>query len=81
MQSLHTPNRCVSELAEAECRVPELNSLIDHQREFIEELERQGVDLASASIVLDSLLVSLSLSIRERHRLRSISSARRAQAA
>ncbi len=81
MQSLHTPNRCVSELAKAECRVPELNSLIDHQREFIEELERQGVDLASAKIVLDSLLVSLSLSVSERHRLRLMLSAQRAEAA
>lgn len=81
MQCLHTPNRCVSELAEAECRVPEFNSLIDHQREFIEELERKGVDLASAKIVLDSLLVSLSLSVRERHRLRSILSGRQAEAA
>jgi hypothetical protein len=81
MQSLHTPNRRVSELAEAECRVPEINSLIDHQREFIEELERKGVDLVSAKIVLDSLLVSLSLSVSERHRLRSILGAQRAEAA
>jgi hypothetical protein len=57
-------------LAEAERRVPEVNALIDRQRQLIEELEQHGVDLTSAKIVLDSLLLSLSLSVQDRHRLR-----------
>jgi hypothetical protein len=81
MQSLHNANRRVSELAEVECRVPEINSLIDHQREFIEDLDREGIDPASAKIVLDSLLITLSLSVRERHRLRSILGVRGVEAA
>ena len=60
------------ELAEAERRVPEINALIDRQREHIEELEGHGIDLTSAKIVLDSLLVSLSLYVKDRHRLRAI---------
>jgi hypothetical protein len=61
-----------AELAEVEGRVPEINALIDRQRELIEELEQHGIDLTSAKIVLDSLLVSLSLSVKDRHRLRTM---------
>ena len=61
-----------TELAEVEGRVPEINALIDRQRELIEELEQHGIDLTSAKIVLDSLLVSLSLSVKDRHRLRTM---------
>ena len=57
-------------LAEAERRVPEVNALIDRQRQLIEDMEQHGVDLTSAKIVLDSLLLSLSLSVQDRHRLR-----------
>jgi hypothetical protein len=64
-------NRRATELAEAERRVPEVNALIDRQRQRIEELEQLGDDLTSAKIVLDSLLVSLSLYVRDRHRLRA----------
>jgi hypothetical protein len=40
MQSLNTRDWGVSELAEAERRVPEINALIQRQRQLIEELER-----------------------------------------
>ena len=64
-------NRKAAQLAEAERRVPEVNALIDRQRQLIEDLELHGVDLTSAKIVLDSLLVSLSLYVQDRHRLRA----------
>jgi hypothetical protein len=64
-------NPRAAELAEAERRVPEVNALIDRQRELIEELGQLGVDLTSAKIVMDSLLVSLSLYVKDRHRLRA----------
>jgi hypothetical protein len=67
------------ELAEAERRVPEINALIDRQRELIEQLEQQGVDLTSAKIVFESLVVSLSLYVKNRHRLRSMMNGRRAE--
>ena len=71
MQSLSiTENWDAAELAEAERRVPEINALIDRQRELIEELEQHGIDLTSAKIVLDSLIVTLSLYVQDRHRLR-----------
>jgi hypothetical protein len=72
MQSLNTRDWGVSELAEAERRVPEINALIQRQRQLIEELERYGHDLTSAMIVFDSLLVSLSLCVQDRHRLRTM---------
>ncbi len=81
MQSLDPSNNRVCDFADAECRVPAFNMLIDQQRQFIEEFERTGADLASAKIVLDSLLVSLSLSVRDRHRLRSIFGGCRTEAA
>ena len=71
MQSLSiTENWDAAKLAEAERRVPEINALIDRQRELIEELEQHGIDLTSAKIVLDSLIVTLSLYVQDRHRLR-----------
>jgi hypothetical protein len=69
------------ELAEAERRVPETNALIDRQRELIEELEGDGIDFTSAKIVLDSLLVTLSLCVQDRHRLRTSLNPVRASAA
>jgi hypothetical protein len=72
MQSLHTRDWGVSKLAEAERGVPEINALIERQRQLIEELERDGHDLTSAMIVFDSLLVSLSLCVQDRHRLRTM---------
>ncbi|HMF22934.1 MAG TPA: hypothetical protein VKG24_12510 [Pseudolabrys sp.] len=67
------------QLAEAERRVPEVNALIDRQRQVIEELDLHGIDLTSAKIVLDSLLVSLSLYVQHRHRLRARMNSGRAQ--
>jgi len=67
-------------LAEAERRVPEVNALIDQQRQLIEELELHGIDLTSAKIVLDSLLLSLLLYVQDRHRLRAMLNGGRAAA-
>jgi len=63
------------ELLEAERRVAECNARIEHQRRFIEELGYQD-DMTSAQIVFDSLCVSLSLYLRDRHRLRELSEVR-----
>ncbi|HEX7235249.1 MAG TPA: hypothetical protein VF243_08265 [Nitrosospira sp.] len=59
------------ELLETEQRVAESNALIERQRRLIEELGFKGHDFTSEQIVFDSLLVSLSLHLQERHRLRS----------
>jgi hypothetical protein len=81
MQSLYIgSNWNATELAEAERLVPEINALIDHQRELIEKLAEHGFDITSAKIIFDSLLVSLSLYVQDRHRLRSLLNARRAEA-
>ena len=81
MQSFHIgSNWNAPELAEAERRVPEINALIDHQRELIEKLAGHGLDITSAKIIFDSLLVSLSLCVQDRARLRSLLNARRAEA-
>ena len=73
MQHVHTGKGLSAfVLAEAERRVPEINALIDRQRELIEELDGYGGDPTSAKIVLDSLLVSLSLYVQDRHRLRML---------
>jgi hypothetical protein len=79
MHSVIGNDRSAIQLAEAERRVPEVNALIDRQRELIEQLHQQGVDLTSAKIVLDSLIVSLSLYVQDRHRLRSMKNGRRAE--
>jgi hypothetical protein len=60
----------VFELREAEWRVAECNALIECQRLLIEGLAREGRDITSAQIVLDSLHISLYLHMQERHRLR-----------
>ena len=81
MQSFHfTDNWRTAELAEAERRVPEVNVLIDRQRQLIDELEQRGVDHTSAKIVLDSLTVTLSLYVQDRHRLRTTLNVRRPEA-
>jgi hypothetical protein len=59
-------------LLEAERRVAETNSLIERQRQLIEELGYEGHDITSAQIVFDSLCVSLSLQVQDRHRLRAM---------
>jgi predicted RNA-binding protein with PIN domain len=60
------------ELLEAERRVSETNALIERQRQLIEELGYEGHDITSAQIVFDSLCVSLSLQVQDRHRLRAM---------
>ena len=60
------------EMLEAERRVVESNALIEYQRRLIEELTYEGHDITSAQIVFDSLLVSLSLHVQDRHRLRAM---------
>jgi hypothetical protein len=60
------------ELGEAERRVGEFHSQIQRQRELIEVLRQGENDLTSAWTVYESLLVSLSLSVGDRHRLRTM---------
>jgi hypothetical protein len=59
------------ELLEAERRVAECNALVERQRKLIEQLGHEGDDITSARIVFDSLCVSLSLHVQDRHRLRT----------
>ena len=60
------------ELLEAERRVAECNARIERQRRVIEELGCQAHEVTSAQIVFESLCVSLSLHMRDRHRLREL---------
>ena len=62
----------MTELLEAERRVAELNALIERQRQLIEKLGYHGHDFTSAQIVFDSLCISLSLHLQDRHRLRAM---------
>ena len=66
------------ELLEAERRVAETNGLIERQRRHIEELAYEGDDITSAQIIFDSLCVSLSLHLQDRHRLRAMLNAKAA---
>jgi len=59
------------ELLEAERRVAECNARIELQRRVIEELGHR-VETTSARIVFESLCVSLSLHLQDRHRLREL---------
>jgi hypothetical protein len=65
-------NLALAALAEAERRVSEINKRIEGQRQLIEELACEGHDFASAKVVFDSLLISLSLAVQDRHRLRAV---------
>ena len=64
------------ELLETEIRVAENNGLIELQRKLIEELAYEGHDITSAQIIFDSLCVSLSLHLQDRHRLRAMPNAK-----
>jgi hypothetical protein len=57
------------EMLETERRVAECNALVEQQRRFIES-GCQDCNVTSAQIVFDSLCVSLSLHLQNRHRLR-----------
>ena len=58
------------EYSEAERRVEKYSALIERQRVLIKRLEKCGADVTSAKIIFDSLSVSLSLSLHDRHRVR-----------
>ena len=76
MQSARVGNdHYAAQLVAAELGVREINEFIDRQRELIEELEERRFDLTSAKIVLDSFMVTLTLHLQERHRLRAVSNA------
>ena len=64
-------------LADAEWRVLEINEQIEGQRQLVEEFAFQGHDIASAEVVFESLLISLSLAVQDRHRLRAVLDAAR----
>jgi hypothetical protein len=57
------------ELPVVERRVAEIHSLIERQRQLIEDLGSVGGDITSAQIVFDSLSVSLYLHLQDRFRL------------
>jgi hypothetical protein len=66
------------ELPEVERRVAEIHSLIERQRQLIEDLERGGGDITSAQIVFDSLGISLYLHLQDRFRLLAMLNAKAA---
>ena len=55
---------------ETESQVEEFSALVECQRRLIRQLERGGNDATSAKIIFDSLCVSLSLYVHDRHRVR-----------
>jgi len=67
---LHVRDNLAWPIAEQDCRVPELHTRIDHQRQLIEELAGEGHDITSAQIILDSLFLSLFLLVEDRYRFR-----------
>ena len=60
------------ELLEAERPLAESHGLIERQRQLIEESGYEGCDVASAQIVFDRWLVSLSLRLQDRQQLRAM---------
>jgi hypothetical protein len=69
----------MTELADAERRVSEMNAGIDRQRQHMEELAAEGRDITSAQIILDSLFISLYLSVESRHQLRTMLDSRKSK--
>jgi hypothetical protein len=65
-----------TKLAEADGQMRELNARVDVQWQLITNLADAGSDIASAQIVLDSLLISIFLWVQERQRLHSLLHAR-----
>jgi hypothetical protein len=57
---------------EAERRVGEFHSLIERQRQNIDDHRQSGGDLTSAWNVYESLLVRLSLAISDRGRIQTM---------
>jgi len=68
----NTDSSLAAKLAEADGRMRELNARVDRQWQLITNLADVGSDIASAQIVLDSLLVSIFLWVKERQRLHSL---------
>jgi hypothetical protein len=60
------------ELLEAERPLAESHGLFERQLQIIEELGYEGCDVASAQIVFDTWLVSLSMRLQDRQRLRGM---------
>ena len=72
----NTDSSLVAELAKADGQVREMVACVDRQRQLIWDLAEAGSDISSAQIVLDSLLISVFLWVKERQRLRSLLHAR-----
>jgi hypothetical protein len=71
-----TDSSLAAKLAEADGKMRELNACVDRQSQLITNLADAGSDIASAQIVLDSLLISIFLWVKERQRLHSLLHAR-----
>ena len=69
----------VAQLVHVEWMVREINGLVDRQRKLIEKLQESRSDLTSAKIVLDSLIVTLTLHLRERDQLLAMFNAEMAE--
>ena len=72
----NTDSSLVAELAKADGQVRELC----RPRQLIWDLAEAGSDISSAQIVLDSLLISVFLWVKERQRLHSVLHARSTEA-
>jgi len=72
----NTDSSLVAELAKADGQVREMVACVDRQRQLIWDLAEAGSDVSSAQIVLDSLLISVFLWVKERQRLHSLLHAR-----
>ena len=72
----NTDSSLAAKLAEADGQMRELNACVDRQWQLITNLTDAGSDIASAQIVLDSLLISIFLWVKERQRLHRLLHAR-----
>ena len=72
----NTDSSLAAKLAEADGQMRELNACVGRQWQLITNLADAGSDIASAQIVLDSLLISIFLWVKERQRLHSLLHAR-----
>ena len=72
----NTDSSLVAELAKADGQVREMVASVDRQRQLIWDLAEAGSDVSSAQIVLDSLLISVFLWVKERQRLHGLLHAR-----
>lgn len=72
----NTDSSLVAELAKADGQVREMVACVDRQRQLIWDLAEAGSDVSSAQIVLDSLLISIFLWVKERQRLHRLLHAR-----